>query len=123
MKIELDKVYHGDCIEIMKQLPDECVDLIFADPPFNIGVRYDKWKDNLKYEEYLQWSESWLKEAYRLLKKNGSIYVAIGDEFAAELAIILKRLGLYMRNWIIWYYTFGQHQKKKFTRSHTHILY
>jgi len=73
MKIELDKVYHGDCIEIMKQLPDECVDLIFADPPFNIGVRYDKWKDNLKYEEYLQWSESWLKEAYRLLKKNGSI--------------------------------------------------
>lgn len=123
MKIELDKVYHGDCIEIMKQLPDECVDLIFADPPFNIGIRYDKWKDNLKYEEYLQWSESWLKEAYRLLKKNGSIYLAIGDEFAAELAIILKRLGLYMRNWIIWYYTFGQHQKKKFTRSHTHILY
>ncbi|RME11620.1 MAG: site-specific DNA-methyltransferase [Aquificota bacterium] len=107
----------------MREFPNECIDLIFADPPFNIGIRYDKWKDSLEYEEYLQWSEDWLREAYRVLKKTGSIYVAIGDEFAAELVIIMKRLGLYMRNWIIWYYTFGQHQKKKFTRSHTHILY
>ncbi|MFN3264362.1 MAG: DNA-methyltransferase, partial [Aquificaceae bacterium] len=121
--MELNKVYLGDCIEIMREFPNECIDLIFADPPFNIGIRYDKWKDSLEYEEYLQWSEDWLREAYRVLKKTGSIYVAIGDEFAAELVIIMKRLGLYMRNWIIWYYTFGQHQKKKFTRSHTHILY
>lgn len=121
--MEVNKVYLGDCIEIMKTFPDECIDLIFADPPYNIGMKYDKWQDNLEYEKYINWSEKWLTEAYRILKKTGSIYVAIGDEFAAEIVLIMKKLGLYMRNWIIWYYTFGQHQNRKFCRSHTHILY
>jgi site-specific DNA-methyltransferase (adenine-specific) len=77
----------------------------------------------MPYEEYYKWSEKWIKETYRLLKNNGSIYIAIGDEFAAEINIILKRTGFYFRNWIIWYYTFGQNQRKKFNRTHTHILY
>lgn len=121
--MELDKVYLGDCIEIMKSFPDQSVDLVFADPPFNIGIKYDVHNDNLPYDDYYNWSEKWIKEIYRLLKKNGSVYIAIGDEFAAEINIILKKTGFYFRNWIIWYYTFGQNQKKKFNRSHTHILY
>lgn len=121
--MEVDKVYLGDCIEVMKTFPDECIDLVFADPPYNIGIKYDKWQDNLEYEKYITWSEKWLTEVYRILKRTGSVYVAIGDEFAAELVLIMKRLGLYMRNWIIWYYTFGQHQNRKFCRAHTHILY
>lgn len=121
--MELNKIYLGDCIEIMKTFPKESIDLVFADPPFNIGIKYDRWKDNLEYNEYIEWSRKWISECFRVLKKTGSIYVAIGDEFAAEIAIILKQTGFYMRNWIIWHYTFGQHQKRKFTRSHTHILY
>jgi len=121
--METNKVYLGDCIEIMRTFPDKSVDLIFADPPFNIGLKYDVYKDNMPYEDYYNWSEKWIKETYRLLKNNGSIYIAIGDEFAAEINIILKRIGYYYRNWIIWYYTFGQNQRKKFNRSHTHILY
>ncbi|RZB28892.1 MAG: hypothetical protein AEth_01496 [Candidatus Argoarchaeum ethanivorans] len=121
--MEVDKVYLGDCIEIMKKLPGKSIDLIFADPPFNIGVKYDKYNDNLSYEEYYDWSKEWILETCRLLKKHGSIYIAIGDEFAAEINIILKQTGYYFRNWIIWYYTFGQNQRKKFNRSHTHILY
>ncbi len=77
----------------------------------------------MSYEEYYNWSKKWIKETYRILKKDGSIYIAIGDEFAAEINIILKRTGFYFRNWIIWYYTFGQSQRKKFNRAHTHILY
>ncbi len=121
--IETDRVYLGDCIEIMKKLPDSSIDLVFADPPFNIGIKYDVYNDNIPYEEYYSWSEKWISEAYRLLKNTGAIYIAIGDEFTAEINIILKRIGFYFRNWIIWYYTFGQNQRKKFNRSHTHILY
>jgi len=121
--MEVNKVYLGDCIKIMKELPPNSVDLVFADPPFNIGIKYDKYNDNLSYEEYYKWSENWIAETYRILKKAGSIYIAIGDEFASEINIILKRTGFYFRNWIIWYYTFGQNQRKKFNRAHTHILY
>lgn len=121
--MEVNKVYLGDCIEIMKTLPDKSIDLVFADPPFNIGIKYDVHNDNMSYEEYYNWSEKWIRETYRLLKNNGTIYIAIGDEFAAEINIILKRVGFYFRNWIIWYYTFGQNQRKKFNRAHTHILY
>ena len=121
--MEVDKVYSGDCIEIMRTLPDKSIDLVFADPPFNIGIKYDVHDDNMPYEEYYNWSEKWIRESYRLLKNDGAIYIAIGDEFAAEIDIILKRTGFYFRNWIIWYYTFGQSQRKKFNRAHTHILY
>ena len=121
--METNKVYLGDCIEIMRTLPDKSVDLVFADPPFNIGIKYDVHNDNMSYEDYYNWSEKWIKETYRLLKNNGAIYIAIGDEFAAEINIILKRIGFNYRNWIIWYYTFGQNQRKKFNRSHTHLLY
>jgi site-specific DNA-methyltransferase (adenine-specific) len=121
--MEVNKVYLADCIEVMKTLPDKSIDLVFADPPFNIGIKYDIHNDNMSYEEYYSWSEKWINETYRLLKNNGTTYIAIGDEFAAEINIILKRIGFYFRNWIIWYYTFGQNQRKKFNRAHTHILY
>ncbi len=121
--MEIDKIYLGDCIEIMKQLPSNSIDLIFADPPFNIGIKYNNYNDNLSYEEYCIWLEEWIKEAYRILEETGSIYIAIGDEFAAETNIILKKTGFYFRNWLIWYYTFGQNQRKKFSRAHTHIFY
>ena len=117
------KVYLGDCVEIMKGLPDGSVDLVFADPPFKIGIKYDTHDDKMPYEKYYNWSEKWIRECHRLLKNNGTIYIAIGDEFAAEINIILKRTGFHFRNWIVWYYTFGQSQRKKFNRAHTHILY
>ncbi len=121
--MELNKVYLGDCIEIMKELPSNSIDLVFADPPFNIGLKYDNYNDKRNYKEYFDWSKKWIIEAFRILKKEGSIYIAIGDEFAAEINIILKQTGFYYRNWIIWYYSFGQNQRKKFNRVHTHILY
>ena len=117
------RIILGDCLNIMKNEKSSSVDLIFADPPFNIGIKYDLYKDNLSYNDYKLWSQSWIMECHRLLKSNGSIYIAIGDEFVSEINIILKELGFYFRNWIIWYYSFGQNQRKKFSRTHTHILY
>lgn len=120
---EINKIYLGDCIEIMNNISEESIDLIFADPPFNIGLEYDNYVDKKSYDDYYKWSENWITACYRILKKSGSIYIAIGDEFAAEINIILKQKGFNFRNWIIWYYTFGQNQRKKFNRSHTHIHY
>jgi len=119
----INKVILGDAIEVMKKIPDNSIDLIFADPPYNIGIKYDNYKDNLSEKDYLEWTDKWLTEAIRVLKPTGSLYVAINDENVAEIAVMLKNKGLFMRNWIIWYYTFGEHQKNKFSRSHTHILY
>ena len=59
----------------------------------------------------------------RVLKPTGSFYVAIGDEYAAELKVRLDALGLTMRNWIVWHYTFGVNCTQKFNRSHAHIFY
>ncbi len=121
--MQVNEIYQGDCIEIMSGFPAESVDLIFADPPFNIGVRYDNSGDSKEYREYVEWSKKWISEAAKLLKKSGSLYVAIGDEYAAEIRMIGREKNLFLRNWIIWHYTFGQHQRKKFSRAHTHIFY
>lgn len=121
--MEINKAYLGDCIELMKKMSSSSVDLVFADPPFNIGLKYDNYNDTRSYEDYYNWSQKWITETFRILKKTGSIYIAIGDEFAAEINIILKKTGFHFRNWIIWHYTFGQNQRKKFNRAHTHIFY
>lgn len=114
----------GDCITQMKKLPEGCIDLAFADPPFNIGYKYDVYDDRKSVDEYLEWSEQWMREVSRVLKPTGAFWLAIGDEFAAELKVLATRtLGLHCRNWVVWYYTFGVHCKSKFTRSHAHIFY
>lgn len=119
----LGKIHHGDCIEGLKQVPDGSVDLAFADPPFNIGYEYDEYDDRLEEEKYLEWSSQWMSEIHRVLKSDGTFWLAIGDEYAAELKIEAKKLGFHMRNWVVWYYTFGVHCKAKFTRSHAHLFY
>lgn len=119
-----DTIRCQDCIEGMKELPDGCVDLVFADPPFNIGYDYDQYNDWRGVGDYLKWCHSWIEEIYRILKPDGTFWLAIGDDFAAELKVLATRnLDFYMRNWVIWYYTFGVHCARKFTRSHTHLFY
>ncbi len=118
-----DALYCGDAVELLATWPADCVDLIFADPPFNIGYVYDKYRDDRPDEEYLEWSRAWMRACQRVLKPTGSFYIAIGDEFAADIRLIGRELGLYLRNWIIWHYTFGQSTQTKFARSHTHIFY
>lgn len=113
----------GDCQHVMPPMPAGGFQLVFADPPFNIGYDYDVYKDKLGEESYLDWCRRWMSQVYRLLADNGTFWLAIGDEYAAELKCISKELGFICRNWVIWYYTFGVHCKTKFNRSHTHLFY
>jgi len=117
------KLVVGDCVEAMARLPAECADLIFADPPFNIGYEYDIYDDRRSRDEYLAWVEEWLRAAIRLLKPSGSFWLAIGDEYVAEYKIRLDSLGLTMRNWIVWHYTYSRWCAKRFALSHAHILF
>lgn len=119
-----NSIYQGDCIKTLNDAPEGWIDLVFADPPFNIGYLYHGYDDSKKTEDYLQFSEDWMRAVHRSLKPTGSFFLAIGDEYAADLAVIARRkIGFHMRNWIIWHYTFGQQTKKMFAKSHTHILY
>ncbi len=119
----LNKIICGDCIEVLGEVDKPFADLIFADPPFNIGYKYDKYHDKVKKDNYIAWTKEWMRACKGVLKPRGSFYIAIGDEYAANVKVIADELGLFMRNWIIWHYTFGQQMKNKFARSHTHIFY
>ena len=118
----LGKVHHGDCIKGMNGLPAGSVDLAFADPPFNIGFKYDVYQDQKESEHYLAWSRNWIAAVHRVLKPTGTFWLAIGDEYAAELKIEAQKIGFHTRSWVIWYYTFGVNCKSKFSRSHAHLF-
>lgn len=122
-QLPLDKIITGDCLNVLGKLPSGCADLIVADPPYNIGYKYDRYHDSQKHENYCAWSKKWMLACKRVLSEKGSMYAAIGDDYAAELRIIGREIGLTLRNWIVWHYTFGQNTKKKFARSHIHIFY
>ncbi len=114
----------GDCVAGMKKLDAGSVDLVFADPPFNIGYDYDKYDDKKDDNAYLDWTREWIGQACRILKDDGTFWLAIGDEYAAESKMIATReLGLACRSWVIWYYTFGVNCKYKFSRSHAHLFH
>jgi site-specific DNA-methyltransferase (adenine-specific) len=122
--MDWDRVLVGDCIEHMADLPESSVDLVFADPPFNIGYDYDVYHDRHDRAGYLSWSEQWMSAVTRVLKPTGTFWLAIGDEYAAELKILAQeKLGLHCRSWVVWYYTFGVNCKRKFSRSHAHLFH
>lgn len=122
--MKLDQIQNVDCVKGLADLPEGSIDLAFADPPFNIGYDYDVYDDRKAADEYLEWSKKWIQGVIRALKPNGTFWLAIGDEYAAELKVLCTReLGLHCRNWVIWFYTFGVHCKTKFTRSHAQLFY
>ncbi len=124
MKSQWNRIHQGDCIAGMAELPEGSVDLAFADPPFNIGYDYDEYDDRLESDHYLDWSSRWIGEVVRLLKPTGTFWLAIGDEYAAELKVLMqKEHGLVCRSWVVWYYTFGVNCKSKFSRSHAHLFH
>lgn len=73
---DLGRLYNSDCLAVMRSLPKECVDLVFADPPFNLGKTYDQGiNDNVTMSQYLSWTYDWLDECIRILKPGGQIFI------------------------------------------------
>lgn len=123
MSLAKNRIHQGDCVHLLRQLDNGSVDLVFADPPFNIGYEYDQYDDQRESGDYLQWCGQWIGEIHRVLKGSGTFWLAIGDEYAAELKIASQNAGFHCRSWVIWYYTFGVNCVNGFSRSHTHLFH
>lgn len=125
----LCRVYVGDCREWLPRLPSGAFDLVFADPPFNWKRDYDRngtghaWDDAQTDEAYLDFTETWLDLCIERLAPHGSLWVNIPDTWAAEIVVHLKRRGLFMVNWCVWHYRFGQNTRNRFINSKVHALY
>jgi len=117
------KILNGDSIQKMQELNSRSVDLIIADPPYNLGKDYGNGSDTKSFEEYIQFTKKWTKEATRILKETGTIYVFMGFRFISYLFQILeKENSLNFANWICWHYTQGIGKKNGFSPRHDDIL-
>ncbi len=112
----------GDCLGVMAELPDGCVDLIITDPPYGIGKAF--LNDDLPPREYINWCKEWISEAVRVLKVGGAFYLTLGWQCVAEIKVIFKEENfMRLKNWIIWYRQDGWKGDNGFAQSHEHILY
>ncbi len=119
--LEINKIHCVACLNGLKQLEDNSVNLIVTDPPYNIGVDYKKYKD--KREDYYKWLNKILKECERVLKENGSLYLIHYPEQASRI-LTKFNTKLFLQNWITWHYPSNiGHSKKNFTRSQRTILF
>ncbi|MCL4740741.1 MAG: hypothetical protein KJZ54_00905 [Phycisphaerales bacterium] len=120
------RVWVGDCRDVLPTLPEvrnREVRLVFADPPFNWNRAYDQWHDAMPDKEYLDFTYQWLDLCVGALATNGSLWVNIPDDWAAEIVVHLKQRGMHMVNWCIWHYRFGQNTSQRFINSKVHALY
>jgi len=112
-------VYEKDCIEGMRTIDDESVDIIICDPPYNIGKDFGNDSDKQTMEDYLNWCDEWIQECIRILKPNGTLYIY---GFSEILAFIRVRINIKVR-WIVWHYTNKVVPSSNFwQRTHESIL-
>lgn len=113
------ELWQGDTIEWLKSLNDESVDLIFADPPYNI--KKADWDNFESQEKYIKWSMLWIEESARVLKPTGTLYICGFSEILADLKHPASKLFKSCR-WIIWHYKNKANLGKDWGRSHESIL-
>jgi len=113
---ELNKIYEGDSLELLKQVPDNSIDLIFADPPYNLQLNGDLYRPNQtkvdavnddwdkfeSMEEYDRFTTTWLKECHRILKNTGCLWVIGTYHNIFRVGNILQNIGFWILNDVIW---------------------
>lgn len=115
-----------DCLNVLDTIPDESIDLILLDPPYNINLT--DWDT---FEDYISWAELWINEAYRVLKKNGNCVIFGGTQFEGKKTGDLYELIHHIRhntkfnivNTIVWYYKNGISSKRFFANRHEEIIW
>ena len=114
------KLYQCDAVKFLKTLNNESVDLIFADPPYNINKA--EWDTFPSQKEYVEWSMEWIKEAHRILKKTGSLYICGFSEILADLKWAASNLFKGCK-WLVWFYRNKGNLGNSWGRSHESILH
>ncbi|NGP87072.1 DNA methyltransferase [Fodinibius halophilus] len=119
-KTEFGKLFNLDAIDFLKSMESESVDLIFADPPYNI--KKAEWDTFESQKEYVEWSIEWIKEAKRVLKDNGSLYVCGFSEIIADIKWAASDMFKGCK-WLVWYYRNKANLGKDWGRAHESIIH
>ncbi len=114
------KLFLGDSLAWLKGLKSETVDLVFADPPYNINKA--DWDNFESHEHYVAWSRDWLEQAARVLKKNGTLYVCGFSEILADVKVAAMPFFKGCR-WIVWHYKNKANLGGDWGRSHESIVH
>ncbi|ELB49872.1 MULTISPECIES: DNA-methyltransferase [Enterococcus] len=122
-RTDFGKLYNEDSLLLMKEMESDSIDLIFADPPFNLGKKYDSLiNDKLDHESYLRWNEQWIKECVRILKPGGSMFIWNIPKWSIPTANILGKY-LTLRHWIAVDMKYGLPIPNKLYPAHYSLLY
>ena len=111
-------LYNGDCIEILKRIKSNSIDLIFADPPYFlsnggksihsgkvVSVNKGEWDDKTKYDDHIEFTKSWIQESFRVLKETGSIWISGTTHNIFDVKRILDEIGFKIINIVVWHKT------------------
>lgn len=141
VKEELNKIIHGDCLEILQRFPDNSFDLIFADPPYNLQLPSnrklfradgsevipvnDEWDKFASYEDYDNFTTRWLQECQRVLKTTGTIWVMGMYHNIFRVGKIMQDLGLWFLNDVVWVKVdaMPNFNGRRFTNNHETLLW
>ena len=99
--MNLNTIDNADCLDYLRDIPDESVDVTFADPPFNLKKRYSSYWDSLDVKEYVDWCDQWLRELVRVTKPTGSIFVHNIPKWLSYYCHVLNEVAEF-RHWISW---------------------
>ncbi len=97
----INQIIQGDCLECIKNIPDNSVDITFADPPFNLGKKYNGYRDNKEFHAYLDWCKQWISGMIRITKPTGSIFVHNIPKWLTYYSRFLNELA-HFKHWISW---------------------
>lgn len=117
----INQIVKGDCLDILREIPDASVDITFADPPFNLNKKYNGYNDKKNNDAYLNWCRQWISEMVRVTKPSGSIFVHNIPKWLTYYAAFLNDIS-YFKHWIAWDAPSGP-MGKSLQPSHYGILY
>jgi DNA modification methylase len=139
MQLPVNQIIQGDCIEVMKSLPESSIDLIFADPPYNLQLQNDlhrpnmtkvdavddEWDQFTSFSEYDQFTRSWLTACKRILKQTGTIWVIGSYHNIFRVGAIMQDLGYWILNDVIWIKTnpMPNFRGVRFTNAHETLIW
>lgn len=138
-KLSLDQIYQGDCVEILNSLPEKTIDLVFADPPYNLQLSQELWRPNLtkvdavddawdqfsSFEEYDAFTRAWMIACRRVLKDTGTIWVIGSYHNIYRVGAILQDLDFWILNDVVWVKTnpMPNFRGVRFTNAHETLLW
>ena len=138
-RLPLDHVIEGDCLDVLAALPEGCVDLVFADPPYNLQLRQDLWRPNMtrvdavaddwdrfaSFREYDDFTRAWLTACRRVLKEDGTLWVIGSYHNIYRIGAILQDLGYWILNDVVWLKTnpMPNFRGVRFTNAHETLIW